>query len=258
MIRFERVSKRYPNGREALSDLSFEVADGQMLFLTGRSGAGKSTVLKLIALLERPSRGHVWVNGQDTAQLSARRIPQFRRGIGVVFQDHRLLHDRPVFDNVALPLVAADVSFREIDRRVRAALDQVGLLGRERALPPELSVGEQQRVGIARAIVGKPPLLIADEPTGNLDSALASEVLDLFARFSAVGVTVMIATHDLALVRSAGRRELRLEGGTLAPAPASSGAAGPADTDAAQLQLPEAQQAALPADVAALVTGPAR
>jgi cell division transport system ATP-binding protein len=223
VIRFERVSKRYPNGREALSEISFEVATGEMLFLTGRSGAGKSTVLKLIALLERPSRGQVWVNGEDTARLSARRVPQFRRGIGVVFQDHRLLRDRPVFDNVALPLVAADISFREIDRRVRAALDQVGLLGRERALPLELSVGEQQRVGIARAIVGKPPLLIADEPTGNLDAALATEVLELFERFAAVGVTVLVATHDLALVRASGRRELQLSDGTLTGAAAGAG-----------------------------------
>jgi cell division transport system ATP-binding protein len=250
VIRFERVSKRYPNGREALSELSFEVPHGELLFLTGRSGAGKSTVLKLIALLERASRGEVWVNGQNTAQLSARRTPQFRRGIGVVFQDHRLLRDRPVFDNVALPLVAADISFREIDRRVRAALDQVGLLGRERALPLELSVGEQQRVGIARAIVGKPPLLIADEPTGNLDATLASEVLDLFARFSAVGVTVMIATHDLALVRASGRRELRLEGGTLAaPATHSAMVAQPATSE----QPATAGQSPLPPDIAALV-----
>ncbi|HTT05466.1 MAG TPA: cell division ATP-binding protein FtsE [Steroidobacteraceae bacterium] len=260
MIRFERVSKRYPNGREALSELSFEVPGGEMLFLTGRSGAGKSTVLKLIALLERASRGEVWVNGQNTAQLAARRIPQFRRGIGVVFQDHRLLRDRPVFDNVALPLVAADISFREIDRRVRAALDQVGLLGRERALPLELSVGEQQRVGIARAIVGKPPLLIADEPTGNLDATLASEVLDLFARFSAVGVTVMIATHDLALVRSSGRRELRLEGGTLAAAtapttmgaqPATTALAGAASAGSSPPPPPADDR--LPRDIATLV-----
>jgi cell division transport system ATP-binding protein len=248
VIRFERVSKRYPNGREALSELSFEVPAGEMLFLTGRSGAGKSTVLKLIALLERPSRGEVWVNGQHTTKLAARRIAQFRRGIGVVFQDHRLLRDRPVFDNVALPLVAADVSFREIDRRVRAALDQVGLLGRERALPLELSVGEQQRVGIARAIVGKPPLLIADEPTGNLDSALAAEVLELFARFSSVGVTVMIATHDLTLVRASGRRELRLDGGTLAVSDEQSA------PQASALPETPPEEPALPGDIAARVT----
>jgi cell division transport system ATP-binding protein len=215
VIRFERVSKRYPNGREALSELSFEVSAGEMVFLTGRSGAGKSTVLKLIALLERPTRGQVWVNSQNTARLSARRVPRFRRGIGVVFQDHRLLRDRPVFDNVALPLMVADVSLKEIDRRVRAALDQVGLLGKERAVPLELSVGEQQRVGIARAIVSKPPLLIADEPTGNLDATLAAEVMSLFARFNEVGVTVLIATHDLRLVEESGRRQIELSKGNL-------------------------------------------
>jgi cell division transport system ATP-binding protein len=215
VIRFERVSKRYPNGREALSELSFEVADGEMLFLTGRSGAGKSTVLKLIALLERPTRGVVSVNGVNTATLPARRVPLFRRGLGVVFQDHRLLMDRPVFDNVALPLIVADVSFKEIDRRVRAALDQVGLLGKERAVPLELSVGEQQRVGIARAVVSKPPLLIADEPTGNLDATLAAEVMGLFQRFNEVGVTVMIATHDLPLVRESGLREITLAAGSI-------------------------------------------
>ena len=215
MIRFERVSKRYPNGREALSQLSFEVANGEMAFLTGRSGAGKSTVLKLIALLERPTRGVLTVNGINTAKLPARRIPLFRRGLGVVFQDHRLLMDRPVFDNVALPLIVADVSFREIDRRVRAALDQVGLLGKERSVPLELSIGEQQRVGIARAVVSKPPLLIADEPTGNLDAALAAEVMGLFRRFNEVGVTVMIATHDVHLVRESGLREITLASGSL-------------------------------------------
>lgn len=213
MIRFEHVSKRYPNGREALSDLSFEVAAGEMAFLTGRSGAGKSTVLKLIALLERPTRGQVIVNGQSTARLPARRVALFRRQIGVVFQDHRLLMDRPVFDNVALPLIVADTSFKEIDRRVRAALDQVGLLGKERMAPLELSVGEQQRVGIARAIVSKPPLLVADEPTGNLDATLAAEVMDLFRRFNEVGVTVLVATHDRRLVQSLGLREIRLEEG---------------------------------------------
>ena len=219
MIRFERVSKRYPNGREALSQLSFEVASGEMLFLTGHSGAGKSTVLKLIALLERPTRGLLTVNGFDTAKLPARRIPLFRRGLGVVFQDHRLLMDRPVFDNVALPLIVADVSFKEIDRRVRAALDQVGLLGKERAVPLELSIGEQQRVGIARAVVSTPPLLIADEPTGNLDATLAAEVMGLFRRFNEVGVTVMIATHDLYGVRESGLRAITLAAGGLdAPA----------------------------------------
>lgn len=222
MIRFEHVGKRYPNGRDALADVSFEIGAGEMVFLTGRSGAGKSTVLKLIALLERPSRGQVWVNGQNTAKLSARRIPHFRRGIGIVFQDNRLLQDRPVFDNVALPLMVADVSLREVERRVRAALDQVGLLGRERAVPPELSVGELQRVGIARAIVGKPPLMIADEPTGNLDATLASEVLGLFRRFQQEGATVLIATHDVARVSGLGCRELALREGTVV----SAGAAG--------------------------------
>jgi len=213
MIRFERVYKRYPNGREALGGISFEVAKGEMVFLTGRSGAGKSTVLKLIALLERPTRGTVSVNGIDTGSLPGRRIPAFRRQLGVVFQDHRLLVDRPVFDNVALPLVVTDTSLKEMDRRVRAALDQVGLLGRERLAPLELSVGEQQRVGIARAIVSRPPLLIADEPTGNLDPELASEVMRLFRRLNEVGVTVVVATHDLHLVRESGLRDIVLDHG---------------------------------------------
>jgi cell division transport system ATP-binding protein len=215
VIRFDRVSKRYPNGREALSELSFEIADGEMVFLTGRSGAGKSTVLKLIALLERPSRGQVIVNGDSTSRLPPRRVPMYRRRIGVVFQEHRLLMDRPVFDNVALPLVVTDTSYREIEKRVRAALDQVGLLGKERVAPQELSVGEQQRVGIARAIISKPPLLVADEPTGNLDATLAEEVMGLFKRFNEVGVTVIVATHDLHLVQESGKREIVLDGGRL-------------------------------------------
>jgi cell division transport system ATP-binding protein len=215
VIRFDRVSKRYPNGREALSELSFEIADGEMVFLTGRSGAGKSTVLKLIALLERPSRGQVIVNGDSTSRLPPRRVPMYRRRIGVVFQEHRLLMDRPVFDNVALPLVVTDTSYREIEKRVRAALDQVGLLGKERVAPQELSVGEQQRVGIARAIISKPPLLVADEPTGNLDATLAEEVMGLFKRFNDVGVTVIVATHDLHLVQESGKREIVLDGGRL-------------------------------------------
>ena len=211
MIRFERVTKRYPNGRLALSELSFEIGEGEMVFLTGRSGAGKSTVLKLIALLERPTRGLVEIGGQNTATLPARRVPLFRRRLGIVLQDHRLLMDRPVFDNVALPLMVADTSLKEIDKRVRAALDQVGLLGRERVAPLELSAGEQQRVGIARAIVSKPPLLVADEPTGNLDATLAAEVMGLFQRFNEVGVTIIVATHDQSLVRASGRRQIVLE-----------------------------------------------
>ena len=208
MIRFDRASKRYPNGREALSGATFEIREGEMVFLTGRSGAGKSTVLKLIALLERPTRGMVMVNGSNTSALSSRRIPAFRRQLGVVFQDHRLLTERSIFDNVALPLHAAHLRLKDIDKRVRAALDQVGLLDRAQALPLELSVGEQQRVGIARAVVVKPKLLIADEPTGNLDPGLSMEVMGLFRRFNEVGVTVVIATHDIDLVKASGLREI--------------------------------------------------
>jgi cell division transport system ATP-binding protein len=215
VIRFDRVGKRYPNGREALSGLSFEIDAGEMVFLTGRSGAGKSSVLRLIALLERPTRGQVIVNGKDTGKLPARQIPAFRRQIGVVFQDHKLLTERSVYDNVALPLIVAHTPLREVDKRVRAALDQVGLLDRMRAQPLELSVGEQQRVGIARAVVSKPPLLVADEPTGNLDPVLSGEVMNLFRRFSEVGVTVVVATHDLARVRESGKRQIVLADGRI-------------------------------------------
>jgi cell division transport system ATP-binding protein len=213
MIVFDRVAKRYPNGREALAGVTLRVNPGEFVFLTGKSGAGKSTVLKLIALLERPTRGTVLINGRNTSTLRTGQIPAFRRHIGVVFQDHKLLADRPVYDNVALPLVVADTPLREIDKRVRAALDQVGLLGKERMSPLELSVGEQQRVGIARAVVSKPPLLIADEPTGNLDPDLAVEVMRLFKRFQEVGVTVVVATHDIHLVREFGQREIVIDGG---------------------------------------------
>ena len=213
MIAFDRVSRRYANGREALGGVSLSIERGEMVFLTGRSGAGKSTVLKLIALLGRPTRGAVVVNGRNTQTLKSRHIPAFRRQIGVVFQDHKLLADRPVYDNVALPLAVAATPLKEIDKRVRAALDQVGLLGRERVLPLELSVGEQQRVGIARAVVSKPPLIIADEPTGNLDPELSIEVMRLFRRFQDVGVTVVIATHDHHLVREFGERVIVLENG---------------------------------------------
>jgi cell division transport system ATP-binding protein len=223
MIRFDRASKRYPNGREALTNSSFDIHDGEMVFLTGRSGAGKSTILKLIALLERPTRGLVMVNGHNTAALSARKIPAFRREIGVVFQDHRLLTERSIFDNVALPLHAAEtgITLKEIDKRVRAALDQVGLLDRANLQPLELSVGEQQRVGIARAVVGKPKLIVADEPTGNLDPGLSLEVMGVFRRFNDVGVTVVIATHDLDIVQAWKLREIQVADGrvhdTLAP-----------------------------------------
>jgi cell division transport system ATP-binding protein len=213
MIRFDRVSKRYPNGRDALREVSLQVEPGEFVFLTGRSGAGKSSILKLVGLLERPTRGSVTVNGQDTASLPARAIPAYRRRLGMVFQDHQLLMDRPVYDNVALPLVVADAPFRDIDKRVRAALDQVGLLEQVRALPSELSVGEQQRVGIARAVVGKPVVLIADEPTGNLDRGLALDVMRLFRRFQEVGVTVVVATHDLSLVEEFGQRSIHIDDG---------------------------------------------
>jgi cell division transport system ATP-binding protein len=210
MIRFDQVHKRYPNGREALAGVSFNIESGALTFLTGHSGAGKSSILKLIALIERPTRGQVIVNSQNTAGVKPRGIPQFRRRIGVVFQDHKLLHDRPVADNVALPLIIAGVPRREIDKRVRAALDQVGLLGREKSRPLELSTGEQQRVGIARAVVAKPALLIADEPTGNLDPELALEIMKLFKRFSEVGVTVVVASHDVHLIDQVGARRIVL------------------------------------------------
>jgi cell division transport system ATP-binding protein len=210
------VHKRYPNGREALCGVSFAVDSGEMCFLTGHSGAGKSSILKLIALIERPTRGQVFVNNQNISGIKRRGIPQFRRGVGVVFQDHKLLHDRPVADNVALPLIVAGVGRGEIDKRVRAALDQVGLLGKEKNRPLELSTGEQQRVGIARAVVAKPALLIADEPTGNLDPDLALETMRLFKRFNDVGVTVVIASHDVHLIDEVGARRIVIDAGRVA------------------------------------------
>jgi cell division transport system ATP-binding protein len=215
MIRFDHVFKRYPNGREALSDLSLEIAAGEIVFVTGHSGAGKSSLLKLISLIERPSRGQLIVNGQNVAAIGRRKVPAYRRRIGMVFQDHKLLHDRTIFDNVALPLVIAGVSTKEIGKRVRAALDQVGLLGREQSVPLELSTGEQQRVGIARAVVSKPAILIADEPTGNLDPDLSLEVMKIFRRFSEVGVTVLVASHDIYLLEHFPVRRVRLEGGRI-------------------------------------------
>jgi cell division transport system ATP-binding protein len=221
MIRCEHIFKRYPNGREALSDLSFEVAAGEIVFFTGHSGAGKSTLLKLIALIERPTRGQLIVNGRNVNATTRGKVPLFRRQIGVVFQDHKLLADRTVFDNVALPLVVAGIGEREIGKRVRAALDQVGLLSLEQSRPLEISTGEQQRVGIVRAVVSKPPMLIADEPTGNLDPDLSIEVMHIFRRFSDVGVTVLIASHDVHLVEQLGARSIHLEGGRIVSAEAA-------------------------------------
>ncbi|MGE4658721.1 MAG: cell division ATP-binding protein FtsE [Gammaproteobacteria bacterium] len=219
MIRFENVHKRYPNGREALADISFQLEKGDMAFLTGPSGAGKSTLLKLVALIERPSRGTILINNQNTSRIRRRNISYFRRQIGTIFQDHKLLYDRTVFDNVALPLVIAGLGRRETARRVRASLDQVGLLGNEQQAPLGLSTGEQQRVGIARAIVGRPELVIADEPTGNLDPDLSLEIMELFMRFNEVGVTVLIATHDLKLIEHLGQRRLELHSGKLTVEP---------------------------------------
>jgi cell division transport system ATP-binding protein len=215
MISFDRVSKRYAEGHDALREVSVEIARDELVFLTGHSGAGKSTMLRMIMLMERPTRGQVLIDGQNLASVTARGIPRHRRSIGVVFQNHRLLYDRPVFDNVALPLIIAGYDHREVGRRVRAALDKVGLLSRERAMPVTLSGGEQQRVGIARAVVGKPRILLADEPTGNLDPALSAEIMQLFEEFNQVGVTVLIASHDLALISRLRHRIITLRHGRL-------------------------------------------
>ncbi|MBB3169900.1 cell division ATP-binding protein FtsE [Simiduia aestuariiviva] len=215
MIHFDRVAKRYSNGFEALKSVSFDIAAGEMVFLTGHSGAGKSTLLKLIMAMEQPSRGQVLVNGSNLNRLADRHIPLHRRQIGVVFQNHQLLFDRSVFDNVALPLVIAGFPPSDVGRRVRAALDKVGLLHKEARNPLELSGGEQQRVGIARAVVNKPKILLADEPTGNLDPELSAEIMELFRQFNEVGVTLLIASHDIELLRRQQKRVLALREGEL-------------------------------------------
>jgi len=220
VITFERVSKRFEGGHDALRDVSFEIGADELVFLTGHSGAGKTTLLRLVMLLEQPTRGRVLVNGRDLSRVARRGIPAHRREVGVVFQNHRLLFDRSVFDNVALPLYIAGYDHREVGKRVRAALDKVGLLRHERAMPLTLSGGEQQRVGIARAVVGRPPVLLADEPTGNLDPALSAEIMTLFEDFSRVGVTVLIASHDLALISRLRHRIITLREGRLMGAPA--------------------------------------
>jgi len=215
MIKFENVSKRYPEVGDVLLNVSFELKRGEMAFLTGHSGAGKSTILKLIAIMERCSRGQVYLDDQNLNSLKEKHVPFMRRKMGLIFQDYKLLHDRTVFDNVALPLVIAGFGHHEISRRVRAALDKVGLLGKERKYPLTLSGGEQQRVGIARAVVNKPPMILADEPTGNLDPALSAEIMQLFVQFQQVGVSVLIATHDISLISRMNRRVLTLDHGRL-------------------------------------------
>jgi cell division transport system ATP-binding protein len=215
MIRFDNISKRYPGGFEALSRVTFHLPRGRLAYLTGHSGAGKSTLLKLIALIERPSRGQIFLDGVNLNNTHTKRIPRIRRNIGIIFQNHHLLYDRPVFDNVAMPLMIQGYRHREIGKRVRAALDQVGLLNKEKAQPITLSGGEQQRVGIARAIVHKPALLLADEPTGNLDPELSREIMELFARFNQFGTTVLIASHDIDLIRQMRFPMISLSKGTI-------------------------------------------
>ena len=216
MVSFSSVAKRYPGGQEALKDVSFVIGEGELAFITGRSGAGKSTLLKLIPAIERPTSGSVIVKGQNIGALKRAAIPYLRRNLGLVFQDQKLLYDRSVHDNAMLPLAFSGHAPKEAARRVRAALDKVGLLGRERSSPIQLSGGEQQRLAIARAVVNRPSLLIADEPTANLDAESAARILEIFVAFNQVGVTVLIATHDQGLVARYGKRILHLEQGRIA------------------------------------------
>jgi len=217
MISFNQVYKRYPGGFEALKDVSFDVAEGEMVFLTGHSGAGKSTLLNLIAAIERPNSGSVIVRGQNVGSLKGGALPYLRRNLGLIFQDHKLLFDRSVFDNVILPLQICGFAHRESDKRARAALDKVGLLPREKANPIALSGGEQQRLCIARAIVNRPSILLADEPTGNLDTDYAAEIIDILKAFHQVGTTLLIASHDTGILRQFGARTLVLKHGELQP-----------------------------------------
>lgn len=215
MISFNHVCKRYPGGYEALKNVTFEIADGEMVYLTGHSGAGKSTLLHLIAAIERPTSGSVVVKGQNIASLKSGALPYLRRNLGLIFQDHKLLFDRSVFDNVLLPLQICGFDYRESASRVRAALDKVGLLQREKSNPIALSGGEQQRLCIARAIVNRPSILLADEPTGNLDAEYAAEIMGIFKSFHQVGVTLLIATHDDSILRQFKGRILPLKQGEL-------------------------------------------
>jgi cell division transport system ATP-binding protein len=214
-IRFESVTRRFASGFQALSELSFEVDTGEMLFITGHSGAGKSTLLKMIAAIDRPSKGQVYALGQAVSRFKSSQIPAYRQRLGLVFQDHRLLFDRSVFDNVALPLIVAGVRHDEIQKRVMHALEMVGLSSKAPLRPITLSGGEQQRVGIARATVGRPQILLADEPTGNLDPELSAEIMQLFVDCQRLGMTVIVASHDLYLVRKLMKRALVLDHGNL-------------------------------------------
>jgi cell division transport system ATP-binding protein len=216
LISFSAVSKRYAGGQEALRGVSFALEAGEFAFLTGHSGAGKSTLLKLIPAIERPTSGSVIVNGQNVGALKRSAVPYLRRNLGLVFQDQKLLYDRSIYDNVMLPLSFSGQPPREAARRTRAALDKVGLLARERANPIQLSGGEQQRLAIARAVVNRPAMLVADEPTANLDAESAGRIIDIFVSFHQVGVTLLIATHDQALIGRYGKRVLRLVDGKLA------------------------------------------
>ena len=219
MIRFEHVDKRYPGGKVALQNVSLDVAKGELVAITGHSGAGKSTLLNLMSAIEQPSGGRVLINGEDACRLRPRQLPYLRRQFGLVFQDHRLLYDRNVYENVALPLRIALFRRDEIAQRVRAALDKVGLLDREKSMPVALSGGEQQRLCIARAIVHRPAILLADEPTGNLDPDYARAIADLFRSFNAVGVTVIVATHDQSVLERLCPRQLKLKEGMLTGGP---------------------------------------
>ncbi len=215
MIAFSNVTKRYEETGDVLRNVSFEIKRGEMAFLTGHSGAGKSTLLRLIAAMERCSRGQIIVDGEDIGLVKESQLPFIRRKMGFIYQDYKLLLDRTVFDNVALPLIIAGYGHQEVSRRVRAALEKVGLQGKEKKYPLALSGGEQQRVGIARAVVNKPPVIIADEPTGNLDPDLSAEIMNLFRQFQQVGVTILIATHDISLISQMDNRVLKLDHGQL-------------------------------------------
>ncbi|MCP4076154.1 MAG: cell division ATP-binding protein FtsE [Gammaproteobacteria bacterium] len=215
MIHFHNITKRYPGGHDALSNVTLNLEDGEMAFLTGHSGAGKSTLLKIISLIEKPTRGQALLNQINLNTLPNSRIPYIRRNIGIIFQDHQLLFDRPVFDNVALPLIIQGYARHEIAKRTRAALDKVGLLNKEKSMPITLSGGEQQRVGIARAVVHKPMLLLADEPTGNLDPVLSREIMQIFIDFHQVGVSVLVASHDLNLIEELQKPVVTLNKGNI-------------------------------------------